>query len=117
MHCLCNTHCTNILNDAITFLRFLPIHTRCRLIKAVEEISKQLIYDEERKYGKIPTRIYLLYIKSCGWIVVSIFCLTALGWQALRICTDIWLQNWTDMDLLTDDSSEVGHLVHKYRYM
>lgn len=55
-----------------------------------------MISDEERKYGKIPTRIYLLYLRSCGLVLVSIFCLTAFGWQALKIYTDVWLRDWME---------------------
>lgn len=61
-----------------------------------EQISNRLIYDEERKYGKIPTRIYTLYLKSCGLYVALVFCVTAFGWQAFRIYTDVWLRRWTD---------------------
>lgn len=61
-----------------------------------EEVSNRLISDEERKYGKIPTRIYLLYLRSCGLVLVSIFCLTAFGWQALKIYTDVWLRDWME---------------------
>lgn len=64
-----------------------------------EEISNRLIYDEERKYGKIPTRIYLLYLKSCGLCVIVVFCLSAMAWQAMKIYTDVWLRDWTsDID-------------------
>jgi hypothetical protein len=68
-------------------------------------VSNRLIYDEERKYGKIPTRIYLLYLKSCGFYTVTIFFLSALGWQALRVYTDIWLRDWTEINI--DNDSEM----------
>lgn len=75
-----------------------------------EKISNRLIYDEERKYGKIPTRIYMLYLKSCGLYVVFVFCLSAFGWQALRMFTDVWLRGWTDIDygVCTTNDTEVG---------
>lgn len=63
-----------------------------------EEISNHLIFDEERKYGKIPTEVYRLYLKSCGPRVVAIFCITVFGWQAMKIYTDVWLRYWTDID-------------------
>ncbi|XP_020715182.1 ATP-binding cassette sub-family C member Sur isoform X2 [Ceratitis capitata] len=53
-------------------------------------------YDGERKYGKIPTHIYLLYLRASGWRMVTIFFLTALIWQGMRVYTDVWLQHWTD---------------------
>ncbi|XP_075149498.1 sulfonylurea receptor [Haematobia irritans] len=53
-------------------------------------------YDVERKYGKIPAEIYLLYMRASGWTSVFIFFITALIWQALRVYTDVWLQQWTD---------------------
>lgn len=78
-----------------------------------EKISNRLIYDEERKYGKIPTRIYMLYLKSCGLYVVLVFCVSALGWQAFRIYTDVWLRGWTDIEynnnnnVVADDDDEL----------
>lgn len=63
-----------------------------------EEISNRLIFDEERKYGKIPTEIYMLYLRSCGPRVIAIFCISAFGWQAMKIYTDVWLRHWTDID-------------------
>lgn len=58
--------------------------------------------DEERKYGKIPTGIYRIYLKSCGLHIVLIFFLCAFGWQALRVYTDFWLRKWTDSDQPND---------------
>lgn len=52
--------------------------------------------DVERKYGKIPAEIYLLYMRASGFTIVFIFFITALIWQALRVYTDVWLQQWTD---------------------
>lgn len=63
-----------------------------------EETSNRLIYDEERKYGKIPARIYLLYLKSCGLWTIGVFCATALAWQATKIYLDVWLRDWTDIE-------------------
>lgn len=53
-------------------------------------------YDVERKYGKIPAEIYLLYLRASGLTIVLIFFITALIWQTLRVYTDVWLQQWTD---------------------
>lgn len=53
-------------------------------------------YDVERKYGKIPAEIYLLYVRASGFAIVLIFFITALIWQTLRVYTDVWLQQWTD---------------------
>lgn len=54
--------------------------------------------DEERKYGKIPTKIYLLYLKSCGLRTIGIFCISALAWQVMKIYLDVWLRDWTDIE-------------------
>lgn len=61
-----------------------------------------------RKYGKIPNRIYMLYLKACGLYIVFIFCVSAFGWQALRIYTDVWLRGWTDIDYDSNGTEEVG---------
>lgn len=63
-----------------------------------EETSNRLIYDEERKYGKIPAKIYLLYLKSCGFWTIGTFCASALAWQATKIYLDVWLRDWTDVE-------------------
>ncbi|XP_061511303.1 ATP-binding cassette sub-family C member Sur isoform X2 [Anopheles gambiae] len=60
------------------------------------EVSNRLIYDDERKYGRIPARMYWLYLISCGPRMVAIFFLSALAQQALKVYTDFWLQEWTD---------------------
>lgn len=63
-----------------------------------EETSNHLIFDEERKYGKIPTEVYRLYLKSCGLRIVAICGISAFGWQAMKIYTDVWLRYWTDIE-------------------
>uniref|UniRef100_A0A182NBW0 Uncharacterized protein n=1 Tax=Anopheles dirus TaxID=7168 RepID=A0A182NBW0_9DIPT len=60
------------------------------------EVSNRLIYDDERKYGRIPARMYWLYLLSCGPRMVAVFFLCALAQQALKVYTDFWLQEWTD---------------------
>ncbi|XP_052864194.1 ATP-binding cassette sub-family C member Sur [Anopheles cruzii] len=60
------------------------------------EVSNRLIYDDERKYGRIPTRTYWLYLQSCGLKTVATFFLSALAQQALKVYTDFWLQEWTE---------------------
>lgn len=60
------------------------------------DCTNRLISDEERIYGEIPRDIYQLYLKSCGIKFICIFFLSALGWQLLRVYTDVWLQNWTN---------------------
>lgn len=47
--------------------------------------------EEERQYGRVPRRLYWLYIRSCGlWLALTYF-LGSLAWQAARIATDYWL--------------------------
>jgi hypothetical protein len=67
-----------------------------------ESVQNRLKCDEERKYGKIPTRIYLLYLKACGIPTLLVFFLSTFLWQALRVYTDVWLRDWTDSDDATD---------------
>lgn len=63
-----------------------------------DELSNRLIYDEERKYGEIPTEIYMFYLKSCGPWVIIVFGLSAIAWQTMKMYTDVWLRGWTDVD-------------------
>lgn len=64
--------------------------------------TRTISYDAERKYGKIPAEIYLLYLRASGLTIVLIFFITALIWQALRVYTDVWLQQWTDDNTQTN---------------
>lgn len=64
--------------------------------------ANRLKSDEERKYGKIPVRIYLLYLRACGMVTLVVFFMSTLLWQALRVYTDVWLREWTDNDDMAD---------------
>lgn len=68
-----------------------------------ESAPNRLKYDEERKYGTIPTRIYLLYLKACGIPTLVVFFTSTFMWQALRVYTDVWLSQWTEIN----DGSDV----------
>ena len=59
-------------------------------------MPNRLKSDEERKYGKIPARIYFLYARACGISTLVVFFMSTLLWQALRVYTDVWLREWTD---------------------
>lgn len=50
----------------------------------------------------------MLYLKACGLYIVFIFFVSAFGWQALRIYTDVWLRGWTDIDYDSNGTEEVG---------
>ncbi|XP_050087692.1 ATP-binding cassette sub-family C member Sur isoform X2 [Anopheles aquasalis] len=71
------------------------------------EVSNRLIYDDERKYGRIPTRTYWLYLQSCGLKMVATFFLSALAQQALKVYTDFWLQEWTERGSSWNDDADV----------
>ncbi|XP_035915035.1 ATP-binding cassette sub-family C member Sur isoform X3 [Anopheles stephensi] len=75
------------------------------------EVSNRLIYDDERKYGRIPTRMYWLYLISCGPRMVAIFFLSALAQQALKVYTDFWLQEWTDQTSTVSPTSGSAEIV------
>ncbi|XP_043649909.1 ATP-binding cassette sub-family C member Sur isoform X2 [Drosophila teissieri] len=57
----------------------------------------RMAIDTERKYGKISHDIYLMYIRAAGLPIITIFFITALIWQCLRVYTDVWLQQWSDV--------------------
>ncbi|XP_053672383.1 ATP-binding cassette sub-family C member Sur [Anopheles nili] len=83
------------------------------------EVSNRLIYDDERKYGRIPARMYWLYLKSCGPRMVAVFFLSALAQQTLKVYTDFWLQEWTDQTSITSTDArpeplEIRHHFHVY---
>lgn len=78
-----------------------------------DETSNRLIYDEERKYGEIPTEIYMLYLKSCGPWVITVFGLSAIAWQAMKMYTDVWLRGWTDADEAHRFNDVCEHIARK----
>ncbi|XP_037710283.1 ATP-binding cassette sub-family C member Sur [Drosophila subpulchrella] len=59
--------------------------------------SVRAAIDTERKYGKISDDIYLMYIRAAGLPIITVFFITALIWQCLRVYTDVWLQQWSDV--------------------
>ncbi|KAH8334240.1 hypothetical protein KR059_007880 [Drosophila kikkawai] len=60
--------------------------------------------DTERKYGKISDDIYLMYIRAAGLPIITVFFITALIWQCLRVYTDVWLQHWSDAHVKGQDA-------------
>ncbi|XP_026844009.1 ATP-binding cassette sub-family C member Sur [Drosophila persimilis] len=71
--------------------------------------------DAERKYGKISHHIYLMYIRASGVPIITVFFITALIWQCLRVYTDVWLRHWSDVHIQAQDvSKEEGHEVTYY---
>lgn len=51
---------------------------------------------EEREYGRIPKRVYMIYIRTCGTIIGLTYLLVTFSWQVVRVNTDFWLSNWTE---------------------
>lgn len=70
-----------------------------------EPVENKLKSDEERKYGKIPARIYMFYLRACGMVTLVVFFMSTLLWQVLRVFTDVWLREWTDNEDDDDDNS------------
>ncbi|KAH8255681.1 hypothetical protein KR038_008446 [Drosophila bunnanda] len=60
--------------------------------------------DNERKYGKISDDIYLMYIRAAGLPIITVFFITALIWQCLRVYTDVWLRHWSDAHVKSQDA-------------
>jgi len=38
-----------------------------------------------------------MYIRAAGLPIITVFFITALIWQCLRVYTDVWLQQWSDV--------------------
>lgn len=79
-----------------------------------DESTNHLVLAEERKYGEIPRHIYDIYLRACGRKLVTVFVLSAFGWQLLRVATDVWLKQWTDEDELHPD---VGFYFKMYCFL
>jgi hypothetical protein len=83
----------------LSLLSFIPIDLEDGSAK------HRLKFDDERKYGTIPARIYLLYLKACGIPTLVVFFMSTFMWQALRVYTDVWLRDWTDSEASLDDGA------------
>jgi len=47
--------------------------------------------DEERQYGRVPRRLYLVYAQSCGLLLTLAYFIGSFAWQGARLFTDYWL--------------------------
>ena len=47
--------------------------------------------DEERQYGRVPRRLYLVYARSCGLLLTLAYFFGSFAWQSARLFTDYWL--------------------------
>ncbi|XP_017042869.2 ATP-binding cassette sub-family C member Sur [Drosophila ficusphila] len=74
--------------------------------------SMSVAIDTERKYGKISDDIYLMYIRAAGVPIITVFFITALIWQCLRVYTDIWLQQWSDLRASKKEVLPQDHHLH-----
>lgn len=41
-----------------------------------------------------------MYIRAAGLPIITVFFITALIWQCLRVYTDVWLQHWSDVHVV-----------------
>lgn len=49
---------------------------------------------EEREYGKIELKTYLIYLSACSMGMGILYIMLVLSWQGLRFYTDFWLSEW-----------------------
>uniref|UniRef100_A0A8D9AUF0 ATP-binding cassette sub-family C member 8 n=7 Tax=Cacopsylla melanoneura TaxID=428564 RepID=A0A8D9AUF0_9HEMI len=52
--------------------------------------------NENREYGEIPLKAYWTYFSECGLFWLSIYIVSTVSWQVLRIMTDFWLTKWSE---------------------
>lgn len=88
---------------SITYNLFSASHIILTQDLEDESAEHRLKHDEDRKYGTIPKKIYLLYLKACGIPTLVVFFMSTFMWQALRVYTDVWLRDWTDSDAAGTD--------------
>lgn len=58
--------------------------------------------------------MYWLYLKSCGLPIVSVFFASAFLLQGIKVYTDVWLQNWTEIN---SDKEEVKYYFKMYGFL
>ena len=73
--------------------------------------------NDERQYGKISPKVYILYGSSCGFLAAILYFIFAISWQALRVFTDFWLSDWTNKSSEHSDNQVYIIIVHLKKYM
>lgn len=51
---------------------------------------------EEREYGSVPLRVYLIYATACGQLLSSSYLIFTVGYEVVRVLTSFWLSRWSD---------------------
>lgn len=70
---------------------------------------------EEREYGKIPMRVYLSYIEACGKVISSLYLYSAIGYEIVRVLTNLWLSQWSDAaNQVKDDQDKYNEAMAYY---
>lgn len=71
---------------------------------------------DEREYGKIPLRVYLSYITSCGKVVSGLYLYSAIGYEVVRVYTNFWLSKWSDTVYQHKDDQEKYNEIMSYYF-
>lgn len=66
----------------------------------------QLISQEERQRGKVSKKIYLMYMKACGYVMSAFLLFIMTSTQAIKVYTDFWLSEWSSASSHPSDPDE-----------
>lgn len=66
------------------------------LVTDGEHANEHNEFEIDDKSGIVTRMTWMEYPKSSGWIPGLVYIVAALGYQILRVYTDLWLSRWTD---------------------
>ncbi|KAG1650730.1 Multidrug resistance-associated protein 1 [Nymphon striatum] len=78
-----------------------------------DEINGGLISEEERQRGKISKKVYLSYMKACGYLMSMFLLFIMTSTQTIKVYTDFWLSEWASLSsynqsVADDTTSDLG---------
>ncbi|XP_025268777.1 ATP-binding cassette sub-family C member Sur isoform X2 [Camponotus floridanus] len=64
-----------------------------------ENVNEPNEFEIDDKNGIVTRMTWMEYPKTGGWMPGLIYVIAALGYQFLRVYTDLWLSRWTDQSV------------------
>ncbi|CAM1323224.1 Sur (predicted) [Pycnogonum litorale] len=83
-------------------------------------LGGQLMTEEERQRGQISKRIYLTYMKACGYVVSSFLLFIMTVTQGVKVYTDFWLSEWSSKsinDSVVEESVNSSNRMRNLTYL
>ncbi|GAB6030314.1 hypothetical protein CHUAL_005983 [Chamberlinius hualienensis] len=84
----------------ISFMRMMSTVTSASEVpsedpRADEGFSEKLLSGEDRERGQINRKLYVKYMKCCGWIFCFLFFCFSIFARTVSVSRDFWLSRWS----------------------